>query len=42
MTSEECLRSSEECLILQGLVMRGEGAKGEDDSFLKVSFFDDH
>jgi len=39
MTSEECLKSSEEGLILQDLVMRGECAKGEDGPFLSIPFF---
>jgi len=41
MILEECLKSSEEALILENLVVGGEGTKRKDGSLLKVSFFCD-
>jgi len=41
MTSKKGSKSFKESLILQGLVMRGKCAEGEDGPFLEVSFFCD-
>jgi len=39
VTFKKCLKSFEECLIFQDVIIRGECAKGEGGSLLKVLFF---